>query len=172
MSVLRSVSLLFPTRLKVVTHEFGDRSNFRSWLIDQGFRDNFQEASAKTHSSSPFVWFGTGKSEDPEKDDIERFLGGCDTTLDWCREFMAPKDRSEDEAFMKEDGHTVDHGYDYDLVVIGGGSGGMAASKEAADLGAKVACLDFVKVRSYHLVQKHGGAALPEMLVFLTFQPL
>jgi len=36
------------------------------------------------------------------------------------------------------------HEYDYDLVVIGGGSGGLAASKQAAKLGAKVACLDFV----------------------------
>ncbi len=35
--------------------------------------------------------------------------------------------------------------YDYDLVVIGGGSGGLAAAKEAAVLGKKVACLDFVK---------------------------
>jgi glutaredoxin len=35
--------------------------------------------------------------------------------------------------------------YDYDLVVIGGGSGGLACSKRAADLGQKVACLDFVK---------------------------
>lgn len=33
---------------------------------------------------------------------------------------------------------------DYDLVVIGGGSGGLAAAKEAASLGAKVAVLDFV----------------------------
>lgn len=39
----------------------------------------------------------------------------------------------------------VDGGYDYDLVVIGGGSGGLAASKEAASLGKKVAVLDFVK---------------------------
>ncbi|ACO68791.1 thioredoxin-disulfide reductase [Micromonas commoda] len=37
------------------------------------------------------------------------------------------------------------HPYDYDLVVIGGGSGGLAAAKQAAKLGAKVACLDFVK---------------------------
>jgi len=35
--------------------------------------------------------------------------------------------------------------YDYDLFVIGGGSGGMAASKKASDLGAKVAVADFVK---------------------------
>jgi len=35
--------------------------------------------------------------------------------------------------------------YDYDLFVIGGGSGGLAAAKSASDLGAKVACADFVK---------------------------
>ena len=33
----------------------------------------------------------------------------------------------------------------YDLIVIGGGSGGLATSKELAKLGAKVAVLDFVK---------------------------
>ena len=36
------------------------------------------------------------------------------------------------------------HGYDYDLIVIGGGSGGLAASKQAAILGKKVALFDFV----------------------------
>jgi len=36
------------------------------------------------------------------------------------------------------------HGYQYDLIVIGGGSGGLAASKEAAKLGAKVLCMDYV----------------------------
>lgn len=35
--------------------------------------------------------------------------------------------------------------YNYDLFVIGGGSGGVAASKAAADLGAKTAVADFVK---------------------------
>lgn len=34
--------------------------------------------------------------------------------------------------------------YEYDLVVIGGGSGGLAAAKEAVQHGAKVAVLDFV----------------------------
>lgn len=35
--------------------------------------------------------------------------------------------------------------YEYDLVVIGGGSGGLACAKEAVQFGAKVAVLDFVK---------------------------
>uniref|UniRef100_A0A8C4IDF1 Thioredoxin reductase 2, tandem duplicate 2 n=1 Tax=Dicentrarchus labrax TaxID=13489 RepID=A0A8C4IDF1_DICLA len=35
--------------------------------------------------------------------------------------------------------------YDYDLVVIGGGSGGLACSKEAAQVGQKVAVLDYVE---------------------------
>ena len=34
--------------------------------------------------------------------------------------------------------------YDYDLVVIGGGSGGLSAAKRAADLGKRVALCDFV----------------------------
>nr|CAD7445317.1 unnamed protein product [Timema bartmani] len=34
--------------------------------------------------------------------------------------------------------------YEYDLVVIGGGSGGLACAKEAVQLGAKVSVLDFV----------------------------
>jgi thioredoxin/glutathione reductase (selenoprotein) len=35
--------------------------------------------------------------------------------------------------------------YEYDLFIIGGGSGGLAAAKAAAALGAKVAVADFVK---------------------------
>uniref|UniRef100_A0A8C8RUB5 Thioredoxin reductase 1, cytoplasmic n=1 Tax=Pelusios castaneus TaxID=367368 RepID=A0A8C8RUB5_9SAUR len=38
----------------------------------------------------------------------------------------------------------VQDSYDYDLIVIGGGSGGLAASKEAAKYGKKVMVLDYV----------------------------
>ena len=36
------------------------------------------------------------------------------------------------------------HGYDYDLFVIGGGSGGLACSKEAASHGVKVCMFKLV----------------------------
>ena len=35
--------------------------------------------------------------------------------------------------------------FDFDLFVIGGGSGGLACAKEAAKFGVKVAVADFVK---------------------------
>ncbi|EDX00106.1 thioredoxin reductase 2, mitochondrial [Drosophila yakuba] len=35
--------------------------------------------------------------------------------------------------------------YDYDLVVLGGGSAGLACAKEAAGCGARVLCFDYVK---------------------------
>ena len=40
---------------------------------------------------------------------------------------------------------TKTHNYEYDLFVIGGGSGGLSTARAAAELGVKVACADFVK---------------------------
>lgn len=37
------------------------------------------------------------------------------------------------------------HDYDFDLFIIGGGSGGIAAAKQAISLGKKVAVADFIK---------------------------
>ena len=36
------------------------------------------------------------------------------------------------------------HEYDYDIFVIGGGSGGLSAARQSAMLGAKVAIADYV----------------------------
>ncbi|OXB83595.1 UNVERIFIED_CONTAM: hypothetical protein H355_011414, partial [Colinus virginianus] len=49
------------------------------------------------------------------------------------------------QKLLEMNGHTeVPHSYDYDLIVIGGGSGGLAAAKEAAKYDKKVMVLDFV----------------------------
>ncbi|CAD7968010.1 unnamed protein product [Amoebophrya sp. A120] len=39
----------------------------------------------------------------------------------------------------------TEHGYDYDLFVVGGGSGGLAAAKKAGEMGKKTAVADFVE---------------------------
>lgn len=144
------MSILFPNRLRVIEHEFDDRTKFRQWLVDDGFRNNFCDKEGKEHVACPLVWISKPPSDgncDPDPADIEKYLGGHDATLDWCRDFMepAPLELVRQEPIMLDDGHKDGHGYDYDLIVIGGGSGGMAAAKEAAILGAKVALCDFVK---------------------------
>jgi len=50
--------------------------------------------------------------------------------------------------------------YDYDLVVIGGGSGGLACAKRASDLGAKVALFDYVKPSPAGTQWKLGGTCV------------
>mmetsp|Transcript_29207 Transcript_29207/g.44589 ORF Transcript_29207/g.44589 Transcript_29207/m.44589 type:complete len:614 (-) Transcript_29207:482-2323(-) len=145
---LGSLATLFPTRLKVVDHNFDSRDDYRNWLIDGGFRDEVPDTRAHKHTSSPFVWTSKRPTAKPISKDILGFVGGCDDTLDFCRKFCSPKDEanSENEVTMVDDGFDASHEYDYDLVVIGGGSGGLAASKEAVKQGAKkVAVLDYVK---------------------------
>lgn len=174
-SVLSSLSILFPTKLKVIDHEFADRSQYRAWLINEedqdagGFRNNFKDSDkAQSHTSSPFLWFASGMPAEgeatcnPDPAAIEKYLGGHDDTLAWCREFFSPADPNsmKGEAVMKDDGHAAEHGYEYDLIVIGGGSGGMAAAKEASRLGAKVACLDFVVPSPHGTTWGLGGTCV------------
>jgi thioredoxin reductase (NADPH) len=124
---------------------FPDRTSYRAWLIDGGFRSKFGDARANDHAASPFVWFSGQPTDEPDETDLVKYLGGHEDTLNWCRSFLHPPEDEMGDAEMVDDGHQPNHGYDYDLCVIGGGSGGMAAAKEAASLGAKVALLDFVK---------------------------
>lgn len=70
-------------------------------------------------------------------------IGGCDKTVELYSNGTLAKllVKGTQERDQPDPSQT----YDYDLIVIGGGSGGLACSKEAANQGAKVACLDFVK---------------------------
>ncbi|XP_076609384.1 thioredoxin reductase 3 isoform X1 [Chaetodon auriga] len=75
----------------------------------------------------------TGQKTVPNVFINKMHIGGCDKTM------QAHKDGSLQQLLSGEN-----EAYDYDLIVIGGGSGGLACSKEAAVLGKKVMVLDYV----------------------------
>ena len=103
-----------------------------------------------------------------------QFLGGFDDTQQFIKEnFMTgaaiarpPRVNHEndmDSAAQQQNGNlrgSDGQEYDFDLVVIGGGSGGLAASKKAADLGARVAVLDYVKPSPHGTKWGLGGTCV------------
>jgi thioredoxin/glutathione reductase (selenoprotein) len=155
------LAVLFPTRICVVQHEFPSREEYRTWLIEGGFRNKMPDPKAFSHSSSPFCWTSSDPSRTPNPEDILKYVGGHDDSMQFARNFCNPVALEEDDvAEMVDDEYSPDHEYDYDLVVIGGGSGGLACSKEAAALGAKVAVLDFVKPSPQGTVWGLGGTCV------------
>ena len=184
-SVVASLSLLFPSKLQLVEHEFPNRDAYRDWLIhDTKFRDGVASGRqqgnlrASSHTSSPFCWLGS--SAECTVDEATEFIGGCDDTLDWCRKFVEPSNNNNASSSssssegsssiqMIPDGHTKSHNYDYDLLILGGGSGGLAASKEAAALGAKVAVLDYVKPSPAGSKWGLGGTCVSYEIYNMTF---
>ena len=114
--------------------EHPTRDTFMEWL--EAKRGGM---GVPTHRTSPLVW------EVDEKGDMTSIVGGRDDAIQWARNFVTLGDKVEDTLSSVPDNVPAEHGYDYDLVVIGGGSGGLATGREAAKLGAKVAILDFVK---------------------------
>lgn len=135
---VKGLSVIFPQQIGLTVHEHSTRDEFMDWLASH--RESF---GASNHKTSPFVWF----------EDNNKFLGGRDDTLAWCRNYLSLNNgpataQSVSAPLSAAPATEVDapHGFEYDLVVIGGGSGGLACAKEAKLLGAEnVACLDFVK---------------------------
>lgn len=160
--VAAAMQMLYPDRVAFEAHPFEDRNAFKQWL--SASQDDITahfgaDSRATKHVTSPFVW-----SSNPSI-----FVGGCDELLAFFRSGIAvgkpqgvmpsEKQPTPSSALAPEtDGSMPDvaaetsstaakeeASYDYDLVVIGGGSGGLACSKEAASFGQKVCVLDYVK---------------------------
>ncbi|XP_006895263.1 PREDICTED: thioredoxin reductase 3 [Elephantulus edwardii] len=79
-------------------------------------------------------------------------MGGCDQTLQAHQSGLLKKVLQEDSRGSGT--------YDYDLIVIGGGSGGLACAKEAAVLGKKVMVLDFVVPSPHGTTWGLGGTCV------------
>eukprot|EP00644_Phytophthora_capsici_P002057 jgi/Phyca11/556160/estExt2_Genewise1Plus.C_PHYCAscaffold_840066 len=156
--VATAMQMLYPDRVTFELHPFEDREAFKHWLSES--QDEFAtsfgvDSKATKHVTSPFVW-----SSNPTA-----FVGGCDDLLTYFRsgvgvgnpqgatpngsptEKTAEADVPMSETSVEETStaDAEETNYDYDLVVIGGGSGGLACSKEAASFGQKVCVLDYVK---------------------------
>ncbi|KAG1934188.1 thioredoxin reductase 1, cytoplasmic [Pimephales promelas] len=75
----------------------------------------------------------TGQKTVPSVFINKKHIGGCDNTM-----------KAHSDGVLQKLLGEGSEAYDYDLIVIGGGSGGLACSKEAAALGKKVMVLDYV----------------------------
>jgi len=132
-SALRGVLAIFPKKFELEVLEFPTRDEYMEWLPK-----NRETIGAPTHATSPLVWFENGN-----------VLGGRDDTVAWCKKLFGVADIpfSPPVRVRNDDGIGAEHDYEYDLVVIGGGSGGLACSKEAIakNDNLRVAVLDFVK---------------------------
>jgi len=130
-NALRGVLAIFPGKFELNVLEFASHEEYDVWLPA-----NRDLIGAPHHETSPLIWFENGS-----------VVGGCDDTIAWIKKLFSPVEFSPKVSSPTVDTWNKDHTYDYDLVVIGGGSGGLACSKEAIKVNGdlKVAVLDFVK---------------------------
>ncbi|KAM7536134.1 hypothetical protein Aperf_G00000091369 [Anoplocephala perfoliata] len=104
------------------------KERFKDLQIPYGFLDlDLKKNGAEYQAMLKEI---TGRSTVPQVFFRGEFLGGCDDVM-----------AIDDETIKKKANEMK---YDYDTVIIGGGSGGLALAKEAAKSGAKVALCDFV----------------------------
>jgi len=110
-----------------VKQMFGDKGlSFKSIELDEMGQQGVNIQAALLQK--------TGQKTVPSVFFNSKHIGGCDDTMNAAQ-----------RGIFTQNGGDQGHDYDYDIIVIGGGSGGLAASKEAAKHGLKVAVYDFVK---------------------------
>lgn len=130
-AALLGLQAIFPDKFKIDTQDSGNRDAYQEWL--QANRDGL---GVPTHRTSPLVWFDNGV-----------VLGGNDDTIAWAQRLLSGGSTDAPSPQNLVDQFDPNHSYQYDLVVIGGGSGGLACAKEVVTLNPdlRVALCDFVK---------------------------
>lgn len=145
------MAYLCPSKIEFAETKLPDKDHFKKWLETD--KPALGLVGAEKHTSSPFCYHSTANGN--------RFIGGCDALTAFVRStYLAPASGPQGVPQNEPDGVTADGKYDYDLVVVGGGSGGMPVAKAAADLGAKVACMDFVKPSTQGTTWGLGGTCV------------
>mmetsp|Transcript_9102 Transcript_9102/g.15991 ORF Transcript_9102/g.15991 Transcript_9102/m.15991 type:complete len:590 (-) Transcript_9102:476-2245(-) len=129
-NVVASLELLFPEQVRAEIVELQDRDAYKAWLP----KIHAKLENSEGHTSSPIVWLNDSE-----------YLGGCDSVLEYSRHMFKGQGSFAKPVSLVADKDAEGKDFDFDLIVIGGGSGGLACAKEASKLGAKVALLDFVK---------------------------
>lgn len=141
---------LYPDKLTAEILEFADEPSLKKWIISD-LQVLLKNASIKS-DRNVYTWV-----------DDSRFLGGVDEALSFSRTFLGSPSSSSlvpSSPWCKPDLDQPNESYQYDVVAIGGGSGGIAFSKRAARLGANVAMLDFVKPSPYGTKWGLGGTCV------------
>ena len=126
-NAVMGLSAICPDKFTADIQEFETKEEFTTALPALKSR-----VRAPGHTGSPLVWL-----------DDNSYLGGDKQLLNWGRRIIGQPPLEPPP--MVPDNYDPGHGYTYDLLVIGGGSGGLACSKAAVKLGAKVGVMDFVK---------------------------
>lgn len=148
------MTYLAPNKIELVETRLENKAKYVEWLKEE--KPKLGLVGADTHTSSPICWTS---GEDGQK----KFIGGCDAVIAFVKDnFVGQSQALKGVPANAPDGVNAEQKFDYDLVCIGGGSGGLALTKAAGKIlgEGRVACMDFVKPSTHGTKWGLGGTCV------------